>query len=272
MTVAGPVTTLWVDPDSPRAVDAAMLRQRPDSAQWLAALDAHADEGPEGVGAGRLGLHGRVHSQLLQGEPVQVVGAKGYSWTEVVCPWQPCSTDPRGYRGWLPAGHLRAVKGAAEELVAHGPVPSPAAADAVAGTVHPALALARRHLGAVSYTHLDVYKRQPFTMALVDGIAAIAAGNAVISKPDHHTPLSALLGLQLIEEAGFPTGLWQMVAGQGRVLGTPMIANADYVCFTGSTATGKAIAGQCAERLIGCSLELGGKNPILVLRLSLIHI
>ena len=106
----------------------------------------------------------------------------------------------------------------------------------------------------------------PFTMALVDGIAAIAAGNAVISKPDHHTPLSALLGLQLIEEAGFPTGLWQMVAGQGRVLGTPMIANADYVCFTGSTATGKAIAGQCAERLIGCSLELGGKNPILVLR------
>jgi succinate-semialdehyde dehydrogenase/glutarate-semialdehyde dehydrogenase len=106
----------------------------------------------------------------------------------------------------------------------------------------------------------------PFTMALVDGIAAIAAGNAVISKPDHHTPLSALLGLQLIEEAGFPTRLWQMVAGQGRVLGTPMIANADYVCFTGSTATGKAIAGQCAERLIGCSLELGGKNPILVLR------
>ncbi len=106
----------------------------------------------------------------------------------------------------------------------------------------------------------------PFTMALVDGIAAIAAGNAVISKPDHHTPLSALLGLELIEEAGFPTGLWQMVAGQGRVLGTPMIANADYVCFTGSTATGKAIAGQCAERLIGCSLELGGKNPILVLR------
>ena len=57
MTVAVPVTTLWVDPDSPRAVDAAMLRQRPDSAQWLAALDAHADEGPEGVGAGRLGLH-----------------------------------------------------------------------------------------------------------------------------------------------------------------------------------------------------------------------
>ena len=106
----------------------------------------------------------------------------------------------------------------------------------------------------------------PFTMALVDGIAAIAAGNAVVSKPDHHTPLSALLGLALLEEAGLSEGVWQMVTGAGRVLGTPMIENADYVCFTGSTATGRVIARQCADRLIGCSLELGGKNPILVLR------
>ncbi len=106
----------------------------------------------------------------------------------------------------------------------------------------------------------------PFTMALVDGIAAIAAGNGVVSKPDHHTPLSALFGLQLLEEAGLPEGLWQMVTGEGKVLGTPMIERADYVCFTGSTATGKIIARQCADRLIGCSLELGGKNPILVLR------
>ena len=105
----------------------------------------------------------------------------------------------------------------------------------------------------------------PFTMALVDGIAAIAAGNAVVSKPDHHTPLSALFGLQLLEEAGLPEGLWQMVTGAGRVLGGPMIERADYVCFTGSTATGRVIARQCADRLIGCSLELGGKNPILVL-------
>ena len=45
-----------------------------------------------------------------------------------------------------------------------------------------------------------------------------------------------------------------------------MIDRSDYICFTGSTATGKLIAKQCAERLIGCSLELGGKNPLLVLR------
>jgi acyl-CoA reductase-like NAD-dependent aldehyde dehydrogenase len=106
----------------------------------------------------------------------------------------------------------------------------------------------------------------PFTMALVDGIAAIAAGNAVVSKPDHHTPLSALLGLELLQDAGLPEGLWQMVTGEGKLLGTPMIEHADYVCFTGSTATGRVIARQCADRLIGCSLELGGKNPILVLR------
>ncbi|WP_248583079.1 succinic semialdehyde dehydrogenase [Nocardioides sp. InS609-2] len=106
----------------------------------------------------------------------------------------------------------------------------------------------------------------PFTMALCDGLPALMAGNAVVAKPDAQTMLSALLGAQLLEEAGFPADLWQVVAGPGRELGGPMIERSDYVCFTGSTATGKLIAAQCAERLIGCSLELGGKNPILVLR------
>src|SRR3954467_10640774 len=106
----------------------------------------------------------------------------------------------------------------------------------------------------------------PFTMALCDGIPALLAGNAVVTKPDAQTMLSALLGAQLLEEAGFPKDLWNVVAGPGRELGTPMIERSDYVCFTGSTATGKLIAKQAADRLIGCSLELGGKNPILVLR------
>jgi acyl-CoA reductase-like NAD-dependent aldehyde dehydrogenase len=106
----------------------------------------------------------------------------------------------------------------------------------------------------------------PFTMALCDGLPALLAGNAVVTKPDAQTMLTALLGAQLLEEAGFPRDLWTVVAGPGRELGTPMIERADYICFTGSTATGKLIAKQCADRLIGCSLELGGKNPILVLR------
>lgn len=106
----------------------------------------------------------------------------------------------------------------------------------------------------------------PLTMAVCDGLPAILAGNAVVAKPDAQTMLTALLAIKLLEEAGMPRDLWQVVAGPGRVLGTPIIQGSDYICFTGSTATGKLIAAQCAERLIGCSLELGGKNPMLVLR------
>ncbi len=106
----------------------------------------------------------------------------------------------------------------------------------------------------------------PFTMALCDGLPALLAGNAVVAKPDAQTMLSALLGARLLDEAGFPKDLWQVVAGPGSELGPSIIDGSDYVCFTGSTPTGKIIARQCAERLIGCSLELGGKNPLLVLR------
>ena len=106
----------------------------------------------------------------------------------------------------------------------------------------------------------------PFTMALCDGLPALLAGNAVVTKPDSQTMLTALLGARLLDEAGFPKDLWQVVAGPGSQVGSSIVTRADYVCFTGSTATGKIIARQCAERLIGCSLELGGKNPLLVLR------
>jgi acyl-CoA reductase-like NAD-dependent aldehyde dehydrogenase len=106
----------------------------------------------------------------------------------------------------------------------------------------------------------------PFTLALCDGIPALMAGNAVVTKPDAQTMLTALLGKQLLEDAGLPRDLWQVVAGPGSEIGTAIVDRADYVCFTGSTATGRLIAQRCAERLVGCSLELGGKNPILVLR------
>jgi succinate-semialdehyde dehydrogenase/glutarate-semialdehyde dehydrogenase len=106
----------------------------------------------------------------------------------------------------------------------------------------------------------------PFTMALSDGLPALMAGNAVVHKPDAQTMLSALLGAELLEQAGFPPDLWQIVAGPGRVLGSELIGRSDYVCFTGSTATGRIVAEQAGAHLIGCSLELGGKNPMLVLR------
>jgi succinate-semialdehyde dehydrogenase/glutarate-semialdehyde dehydrogenase len=106
----------------------------------------------------------------------------------------------------------------------------------------------------------------PFDLALIDGLAAIAAGNAVVAKPDAQTMLSALLGAELLEQAGFPKDIWQVVAGPGPEIGGAIIERADYVCFTGSTATGRVVAKACADRLIGSSLELGGKNPLLVLR------
>jgi succinate-semialdehyde dehydrogenase / glutarate-semialdehyde dehydrogenase len=106
----------------------------------------------------------------------------------------------------------------------------------------------------------------PFTMALSDGLPALKAGNAVVHKPDAQTMLSALLGAELLEEAGFPKDLWQIVAGPGKVLGSEIINRSNYICFTGSTATGRVIAEQAGRNLIGCSLELGGKNPMLVLR------
>jgi len=106
----------------------------------------------------------------------------------------------------------------------------------------------------------------PLTMALSDGLPALLAGNAVVHKPDSQTMLTALAGIGLLGEAGFPTDLWQVVHGPGSVIGSAIIDRADYVCFTGSTATGRAVASRAAERLIGCSLELGGKNPMLVLR------
>ena len=106
----------------------------------------------------------------------------------------------------------------------------------------------------------------PFNLAMIDGIAALAAGNAVVIKPDAQTMLSALIGAELLDQVGLPSDLWQTVAGPGAEIGGAIIEAADYVSFTGSTATGRSVAKACADRLIGCSLELGGKNPLLVLR------
>lgn len=106
----------------------------------------------------------------------------------------------------------------------------------------------------------------PFTMAISDGLAAVAAGNAVLHKPDAQTMLCALLGAELLQEAGIPADLWQVVCGDGAVIGPAVVDCADYVCFTGSTRTGREVGGRAARRLVGASLELGGKNPMLVLR------
>ncbi|MCW2654692.1 MAG: gabD2 [Mycobacterium sp.] len=105
----------------------------------------------------------------------------------------------------------------------------------------------------------------PLTLGISDALPAIVAGNAVLAKPDGQTPFSALWAVALLEEAGMPQGLVQMVTGPGSELGTPIIEQSDYLMFTGSTGTGRRVAAQAAERLIECSMELGGKNALLVL-------
>lgn len=105
----------------------------------------------------------------------------------------------------------------------------------------------------------------PLTMGVSDGLPALVAGNAVLLKPDHQTPLVALAAVEALQACGMPADLWPVVLGPGDVVGPQVIDVSDYVCFTGSTATGRKVAAQCAARMIGCSLELGGKNPLLVL-------
>lgn len=105
----------------------------------------------------------------------------------------------------------------------------------------------------------------PLSMAITDALPALLAGNGAVLKPDQQTPFTALWALQLLHRAGLPYDLFQIVTGKGSELGTPLIDQVDYVAFTGSTKTGRIVARQAAERLIGCSLELGGKNPMIVL-------
>jgi succinate-semialdehyde dehydrogenase/glutarate-semialdehyde dehydrogenase len=103
-------------------------------------------------------------------------------------------------------------------------------------------------------------------MGVSDGLPALLAGNAVVHKPDSQTVLTALFGAKLLREAGLPDDVWQPVSGAGPVVGGALIEHVDHICFTGSTRTGRLVGEQAGRRLIGASLELGGKNPMLVLR------
>lgn len=105
----------------------------------------------------------------------------------------------------------------------------------------------------------------PFNLPASDAAQALLAGNAVILKPDSQTPHCGLLLAELLAEAGLPDGLFQVLVGAGSMLGPAIVEQVDFLMFTGSTATGKVLAHACAERLIGFSAELGGKNPLLVL-------
>ncbi len=105
----------------------------------------------------------------------------------------------------------------------------------------------------------------PFTLAVSDMLPALLAGNGVVAKPDEKTPFSLLYGVSLLEEAGLPADLFQVVTGSGEEIGPPLIDAADFVMFTGSSQVGRLVAERASRRLIGSSMELGGKNAAIVL-------
>ena len=104
----------------------------------------------------------------------------------------------------------------------------------------------------------------PLSLAITDAIPALMAGNAVVLRPDLQASLTALQAVQLLTEAGLPESVLQVVLGDGPTVGQAVVDLTDYVCYTGSTATGRAVAESVASRLVGYSLELGGKNSMYV--------
>ncbi len=104
----------------------------------------------------------------------------------------------------------------------------------------------------------------PLTMAITDALPALLAGNAVVVKPSELTPFSALWGARLLYEAGLPPELFHVVPGRGEEVGPALIDAVDYLHFTGSTEVGRLVAERAAGQLTGHSLELGGKNPLIV--------
>lgn len=105
----------------------------------------------------------------------------------------------------------------------------------------------------------------PFAIPASQSLAALVGGNAVVLKPSELTPLSALELSSLFHDAGFPPDIFQLVLGDGPAGAALVESNIDKLIFTGSVATGKRIAQTAACMLLPVVLELGGKDPMLVL-------
>ncbi len=107
----------------------------------------------------------------------------------------------------------------------------------------------------------------PLALPLRHAAAAVAAGNAVVLKPSELTPHCGAWVEELFRRAGAPPGLVRVVQGPGETVGDALVQHRGIggIVFTGSTAVGRAVAQAAAERLCPAVLELGGKDPMLVL-------
>jgi acyl-CoA reductase-like NAD-dependent aldehyde dehydrogenase len=105
----------------------------------------------------------------------------------------------------------------------------------------------------------------PIAIAAWKIAPALAFGNAVVFKPAELTPATAWTLIDILNRAGVPAGVLNLLMGEGSVLGPAMIAGVDALSFTGSVTTGRDIATRAAARMVKLQLEMGGKNPLVVL-------
>ena len=103
----------------------------------------------------------------------------------------------------------------------------------------------------------------PMMLSLLDAVPALFAGSAVLLKPSEVTPRFVEPLMHTVKKVPELAEVFDVVLGDGRT-GQDVIANVDLICFTGSVPNGRKVAVACAERLIPCFLELGGKDPAIV--------
>ncbi|HEX5068296.1 MAG TPA: aldehyde dehydrogenase family protein [Myxococcota bacterium] len=104
----------------------------------------------------------------------------------------------------------------------------------------------------------------PFILSLNPTLQALVAGNSVVLKPSEVTPKSGQLVEELFTSVGLPEGVFQLVQGDGETGAALLEAGVDKISFTGSVATGRRVAETCGRNLVPCTLELGGKDPMIV--------
>ena len=132
---------------------------------------------------------------------------------------------------------------------------------------NPAMKLKRGRLLREPYGVVGIISpwNYPFSVPSVQTLTALATGNAVALKPSEFTPYSSLELQRLLREAGLDRELLQVITGEGGAGAALVAANVQKVVFTGSVATGKRVAQAAAARLLPVVLELGGKDPMIVL-------
>src|SRR6185436_8836081 len=104
----------------------------------------------------------------------------------------------------------------------------------------------------------------PFILSLNPSVQALMAGNTVVLKPSEVTPFSGRLVADLFREAGLPADVLTVMEGDGETGAALLEAGVDKISFTGSVRTGRKVGEVCGRNLIPCTLELGGKDPMIV--------